>query len=89
MQLGELRKNFSLKIKHAAIDFRGRRLLLAIILFAAIYFLLVFSAIPVQVQVELGKPSPQTIYAPREVTDYYTTNQLREEAAQAVPDVYD
>ena len=54
--------------------------------FAAIYFCC-FSVISRQVQVELGKPSPQTIYAP-EVTDYYD-QPAQEEAAQAVPDVYD
>lgn len=70
-------------------DKKGHRLLLGIGFFIFIYFFLLFTILPLGVSVELGKPSPQTITAPREVTDYYTTNKLREEAAAAVPPVYD
>ena len=34
-------------------------------------------------------PSPQTIYAPRDAIDLYSTTILKKEAAEAVPEVYD
>ena len=42
-----------------------------------------------RVNLELGRPSTETIYAPRDFIDEYTTEQLREAAAAAVPEVYD
>jgi len=66
-----------------------QRLLLALALFGIILGLLLFTVIPERIQLEEGRPSPKTIYAPREATDYYTTEELREEAAQAVPETYD
>lgn len=65
------------------------RLLLSLALFGIIISLLLFAVVPERVHLEEGRPSPKTIYAPREATDYYTTEQLREEAAQAVPETYD
>ncbi|MGI6308304.1 MAG: HD family phosphohydrolase [Dethiobacteria bacterium] len=67
----------------------GRRFLLGAGLFIFIYFFLLFSIMPLGVSVELGMPSPQRIIAHREVIDTFTTNMLREEAAVAVPEVYD
>ena len=64
-------------------------MLLGIGLFIFLYFFLLFSTLPLGVSVEKGWPSPQTIRANREVTDYHTTNKLREEAAEAVPEVFD
>ncbi len=66
-----------------------QRLLLALALFGIILGLLLFTVIPERIQLEEGRPSPKTIYAPREAIDYYTTEELREEAAQAVPETYD
>ncbi|NMB40971.1 MAG: HDIG domain-containing protein [Firmicutes bacterium] len=68
---------------------KGQRFLLGIGFFIVVYFLVLFSVLPLGVSVELGRPSPQSIFAPREVIDTYTTNQLREEASLAVPEVFD
>ncbi len=67
----------------------GQRILLGIGLFLFIYFFLLFSIMPLGVSVELGIPSPKTIYAPREAIDYYSTGKLREEAALAVGEAFD
>ncbi|RJX29599.1 MAG: HDIG domain-containing protein [Dethiobacter sp.] len=68
---------------------KGQRFFLGIGLFAFIYLLLLFSIIPLGVSVEMGMPSPQRIFAHREVIDTFSTNKLREEAAVAVPEVFD
>ncbi len=68
---------------------QSQRLFLVLGVFVFIYFFLLLSVLPMGFHVEEGRPSPQTIYAPREAIDYYTTSQLREEAASSVPDVYD
>lgn len=70
-------------------DQRTQRLMLAAVVFAVIYLVLVFVCIPGRVNVELGRPSPKTIYAPREAIDEYTTEQLRQAAAETVPEVFD
>ncbi len=70
-------------------DKKSKRLYLGIAVFVFLYLFLLFSTLPLGVSVEKGRPSPQTIRANREVPDYYTTNKLREEAAEAVPEVYD
>ncbi|MEW5921703.1 MAG: HDIG domain-containing metalloprotein [Bacillota bacterium] len=67
----------------------SRRLLLLAGFFIVIYLLLFFTMLPPGVSVELGMPSPQTIYARRDAVDYYSTNKLKKEAADAVPEVYD
>ena len=53
-------------------DQRTRRLTLGAVLFIVIYLILVFACMPARVYVELGRPSPKTIYAPRETIDEYT-----------------
>ncbi len=68
---------------------KGKRLLLGLGLFVFLYIFLFFSTLPLGVSVEPGRPSPQTIRANREVIDYHTTNKLRDEAAAAVPEVFD
>lgn len=68
---------------------RLQKLLLVIALFVAIYLILVIFSMPARFDLTVGRPSSSTIYAPRDVIDEYTTNQLREQAAQLVPDVYD
>ena len=70
-------------------DQRTQRLMLAAVVFAVIYLVLIFVCIPGRVNVELGRPSPKTIYAPREAIDEYTTEQLRQAAAETVPEVFD
>lgn len=70
-------------------DKGGRRFFLALGLFLFIYLFMLFSIMPFGVSVELGKPSPQRIIAPREVIDSYLTGRMREEAALAVPEVFD
>lgn len=67
----------------------SQRLLLLAGFFIVIYLLLFFTMWPQGVSVEQGMPSPQTIFAPRDAIDYYSTNILKEEAAQAVPEIYD
>ena len=67
----------------------GRRFFLGAGLFIFVYFFLLFSIMPLGVSVELGKPSPQRIIAHREVIDSFLTNRMREEAAAAVPEVFD
>ncbi|PKM81120.1 MAG: hypothetical protein CVU88_04185, partial [Firmicutes bacterium HGW-Firmicutes-13] len=81
----ELLSNFSF----LSINYLGKRLLLAVGLFTIILAILYFSVLPDRISLELGKPSPTTIFAPREAVDYYTTNQHREEAAAAVPEAFD
>lgn len=70
-------------------DTRLQRLLLAAAIFAVVYTCLVLVSMPARVNVELGKPSPRTVYAPRDMIDEYTTEQLRRAAAEAVPEVFD
>ncbi|HHU76699.1 MAG TPA: HDIG domain-containing protein [Firmicutes bacterium] len=68
---------------------RGQKLLLGAGVFFLIYLFLFFSVVPLGISAELGIPSPKTIYASREVVDYYSTNKLREEAAMAVSEAFD
>lgn len=70
-------------------DERTQRLVLAAVIFVVFYLVLVLASMPARIYVELGRPSPKTIYAPREVVDEYTTEQLRRAAAEAVPEVFD
>ena len=70
-------------------DLRVQRVVLAAVIYAVIYLLLIIVSIPGRVNVELNRPSPKTIYAPREAIDEYTTGQLRQAAAAAVPEVFD
>ncbi len=67
----------------------GQKFILGAGVFLLIYSFLLFSIVPLGISVELGIPSPKTVYAPREVIDYYTTNKLREEAAMAVSEAFD
>ena len=68
---------------------QGQKIVLGAGIFLFLYFFLLFSLMPLGVSVELGMPSPKTIYAPREAIDYYSTNKLREEAAMAVGEAFD
>ncbi|NLA26932.1 MAG: hypothetical protein GX878_06005, partial [Firmicutes bacterium] len=70
-------------------DQRTQKLTLAAAVFTVIFLVLIFSCMPARIYVEIDRPSPRTIYAPREAIDEYTTEQLRGEAAAAVPEVFD
>lgn len=65
-----------------------RRALLLLLIYVSLSLLLLFSLLPEAVQLEVGQASPRYIGAPRTVEDRFTTQKLREQAKQAVPDVY-
>ncbi len=66
-----------------------QRLVLVIAIFLTIYGLLAIVSMPARYDLTVGRPSPRTIYAPRDFIDEYSTSQLRDQAADAVDDVYD
>jgi cyclic-di-AMP phosphodiesterase PgpH len=66
-----------------------QRSLVALVIFFIVIFILTFSVMPHRVSLEVGKPSPQTITAQREVVDFYTTSLLKDEAAAAIPETFD
>jgi len=65
------------------------RIIFGATLFILIYVLLAFFSMPARFDLEVGKPSPRTIYAPRDAIDEFTTERLRQESAEAVPPVFD
>lgn len=75
--------------RHISLDMPVKKLILAVAVFAVIYTLLILVSMPGRVHLELGRPSTRTIFAPRDIIDEYTTEQLRQAAAEAVPDVFD
>jgi putative nucleotidyltransferase with HDIG domain len=70
-------------------DARVQKIALTVVVFTVIYLLLVLAGMPARLHLELGRPSTTTIFASRDIIDYYTTEQLRQAAAEAVPDVFD
>jgi len=70
-------------------DIRWQRRILAIVFFLGVLTIIYPAIAPTQVDLEVGRPSPRDILADRDVIDLYSTNQLREEAAGAVPESYD
>ncbi|NMA91850.1 MAG: HDIG domain-containing protein [Firmicutes bacterium] len=68
---------------------RFRKALVAVLIFIVVYLILMVTIIPSRVDLDLGKPSPQTIYAPRDSIDTYATERLRKTAEEAVPEVFD
>lgn len=66
-----------------------QKLVLVTALFVAIYGLLVIASMPARIDLTIGRPSPHTVYAPRDAIDEYTTELLREQAANAVPEAFD
>ncbi len=70
-------------------NIRLQKLLITVTLFLVIYGLLLIVSMPARYDLTVGRPSPRTIYAPRDFIDEYSTEQLREQAAGAVSDVYD
>ncbi len=65
-----------------------QKLVLVVALFLAVYGLLVIVSMPARYDLTVGRPSPRTIYAPRDFVDEYTTEQFREQAADSVEEVY-
>ncbi len=70
-------------------DIRWRRWMLAVLIYLLVLIVIYLSIAPARVDLEVGRPSPRDIIADRDTIDIYTTNQLREEAARAVPESYD
>jgi cyclic-di-AMP phosphodiesterase PgpH len=68
---------------------RLQKLVLVVALFVTIYGLLAIVSMPSRFDLTVGRPSPRTIYAPRDAIDEYATERLREQAADAVPEVFD
>lgn len=68
---------------------RLQKLVLVVALFVTIYTLLAIVSMPARFDINVGRPSPRTIYAPRDAVDEYATEQLREQAANSLPEVYD
>ncbi len=68
---------------------RLQKIVLVAGLFVATYVLLVFVSMPARLDISVGRPSPDTIFAHRDEVDTYVTEQLREEAAEEVDPVYD
>ncbi|MDW7738899.1 MAG: HDIG domain-containing protein [Bacillota bacterium] len=68
---------------------RLQKIVLVSILFVVIYLLLIFVSMPARLDLTIGRPSPRTVFAPRDAIDEYSTERLRQAAADAVPDVYD
>ena len=66
-----------------------QRLVLTLGLFIVVFTILYLSVLPDRVTLEVGMPSHTTIFAPREAVDTYTTEALKEEAAEAVPEAFD
>jgi len=60
--------------------------LLFLLLWAAVFYV---DLAPRPLRLQEGQVAPETIRAPRQVVDRVRTEQLREEAAAAVPDVFD
>jgi cyclic-di-AMP phosphodiesterase PgpH len=66
-----------------------QKLVLVAMLFVAIYGLLIIVSIPARFDLSVGRPSSRTIYAPRDVIDDYSTERLKEQAVEAVPESFD
>ncbi len=66
-----------------------QKLVLVTGLFIVIYGLLAVVSMPARYDITVGMPSPRTIYAPRDFVDEYSTEQLRNQAAASVDEVYD
>ncbi len=54
----------------------------------ALYLLMINHILPKQYDIELGKPSPETVVSPVTRIDTYATDKARQEAAESVEPVY-
>ncbi|NLZ28671.1 MAG: hypothetical protein GX887_06880, partial [Firmicutes bacterium] len=88
MKSGPTIKKWVKNIFSLARNLVTRKFFLTAVIFGLIYLLFAVMIAPARVNVELGKPSPRTVFATRDVLDEYSTNLRREEAANAVQDVF-
>jgi hypothetical protein len=72
-----------------AVNRRWQRWTLVFLFYAIILAILYLTLVPTRVELEVGKPSPRRIVADRDAIDFYSTNQLRDEAAQSVAESFD
>lgn len=70
-------------------DIRWQRWALGATLYTVILLIVFFSISPVRTELKAGMSSPRDIAVEHDVVDYYNTNLLREEAANAVGESYD
>jgi putative nucleotidyltransferase with HDIG domain len=66
-----------------------RRALLLSVVYAVLSLVLFACLLPESVQLEVGQASPRFIGAPRAVQDRHTTEALRQQARQAVKDIFE
>ena len=66
-----------------------KRSALFVLVFAVCSAILTINLMPESVALEIGQASPRYIGAPRQVEDRYTTQILRQEAANSVPEVFE
>ncbi len=81
-------KGFWPKFKNLFADLKTRRIIITVGVFVVIYALLATMIVPFRVDLEEGKPSPTTVYAPRDMEDEHATEKRLEEAAEEVQEVY-
>ena len=60
-----------------------------VLVFLVCASVLTINLIPESVALAVGQASPRYIGAPRQIEDRYTTNALRQEAANSVPEVFE
>lgn len=64
------------------------RVVQGVVLYLALFGTVAIGILPTQYSLEAGQISPETIYAPRTVTDHGATSLARTRAAEQVEDVY-
>ncbi|MGI6364397.1 MAG: HD family phosphohydrolase [Bacillota bacterium] len=64
------------------------RVVQGLVLYLALLATVAFGILPRQIALEVGQISPETIYAPRTVTDHAATSLARTRAAEQVEDIY-
>lgn len=76
------RASFSNWIRQILVKKQTRERILVVTSFFAIVAILQINLVPANLDVKLGEPSPENIYAPREVIDAERTQELQKEAAE-------
>lgn len=66
-----------------------KRGVLFVLVFSVCAAILTINLIPESVALEIGQASPRYIGAPRQIEDRYTTQVLRQEAVNSVPEVFE
>jgi putative nucleotidyltransferase with HDIG domain len=70
-------------------NIRWQRWILAAFLYLIILTIISLTIAPVSINLEPGRPSPHDVKVEQDTIDLYTTNLLRDEAAQAVPESFE